>query len=214
MPEDEEVVTTTEDEAIETDTEVVEDTSSDTETTTTAAAETTETTVDYKAKWENQRQVNRDLERKLREANQKIADADKTADEIEQERAQREVEQAALAKANDRIVRQEIRLAAKGRLNDPADALDFLKVADFEVGDDGEVDADAIEDALTELLRRKPYLAVAAEETKRFQSGVDQGAKGKDTKPSQLSRDDLKSMSPAQILAAHKEGRLSKISGR
>lgn len=72
---------------------------------------------------------------------------------------QRQVESAALAKANDRIVRAEVRAAAAGKLADPADAHRFLDLSQFEVGDDGEVDQDEIADAIDELINDKPYLA-------------------------------------------------------
>jgi hypothetical protein len=73
--------------------------------------------------------------------------------------AAKQAEAAAVAKANQRIVRAEVRAAAAGRLSDPADALSFLDLEQFEVDDDGQVDADEIGDAITDLLNRKPYLA-------------------------------------------------------
>jgi hypothetical protein len=57
-----------------------------------------------------------------------------------QNRPSAETEQAALAKANDRILRSEVKAAAKGVLADPADAYKFLDLDSFEVDDDGEVD--------------------------------------------------------------------------
>lgn len=71
----------------------------------------------------------------------------------------RQVESEALAKANGRIVRAEVRAAAAGKLADPADALRFLDLDQFEVGDDGDVDEDEIADAIEELITQKPYLA-------------------------------------------------------
>lgn len=71
----------------------------------------------------------------------------------------KKAERDALAKANQRIVRAEVRAAAAGRLVDPVDALQFLDLSAFEVDDDGQVDADDIADAITDLLNRKPYLA-------------------------------------------------------
>lgn len=80
----------------------------------------------------------------------------------EQEKAQRAAEAAALAKANSRILRSEVRAAAKGVLADPTDAYRFLDLDAFDVDQDGSVDEQAITDALTELVRTKPYLAAAA----------------------------------------------------
>src|SRR5690606_5724659 len=67
----------------------------------------------------------------------------------EQER--RNVEAAALSKANERILKAEIRAAAASKLSDPADALKFLDLSGFEVGDDGEVDSSAIAEAIDGL---------------------------------------------------------------
>ncbi|MCK8670997.1 hypothetical protein M1M07_07680 [Rhodococcus sp. HM1] len=88
---------------------------------------------------------------------------------------QRQIEAEALAKANDRIVRAEVRAAAAGKLADPADAHRFLDLSQFEVGDDGEVDQDEIAEAIDELLNEKPYLAA--------QRGDKGGEKKKAPKP-------------------------------
>ncbi|WP_418346177.1 hypothetical protein [Rhodococcus pyridinivorans] len=87
----------------------------------------------------------------------------------------KQAESAALAKANARIVRAEVRAAAAGKLADPADALGFLDLSQFEVGDDGDVDQDEIADAIDDLLERKPYLAA--------QRGDKNGEKKKGPKP-------------------------------
>lgn len=87
-------------------------------------------------------------------------------------------EQAAQAKANTKILRAEIRAAAKGVLADPADAYKFLDLTEFEVDDDGEVDRDQLDDALADLVKRKPYLAATKGPAKRFQGGADGGPRG------------------------------------
>ncbi|MEV0445446.1 hypothetical protein AB0I84_08195 [Streptomyces spectabilis] len=56
------------------------------------------------------------------------------------------------------LVRAEVRAAAAGRLRDPADALALVDVAAL-AGDGGDVDAAAINKAVDELLKAKPYLA-------------------------------------------------------
>jgi len=73
--------------------------------------------------------------------------------------AKAETEKVALAKANGRILRSEVKAAAKGVLADPADAYKFLDLDSFEVSEDGEVDDAAIAAALKDLLTKKPYLA-------------------------------------------------------
>ncbi|WP_045746396.1 hypothetical protein [Actinoplanes rectilineatus] len=101
------------------------------------------------------------------------ADADKI---------RREAATEATAAANRRIVRAEVKAAAAGKFADPADAIAFLDLDEFEVDDEGEVDADAITAALTELLTKKPHLA--AQGGRRFQGGGDGGHRGGSTKES------------------------------
>ncbi len=73
---------------------------------------------------------------------------------------------------NRRLLTSEVRAAAGGKLNDPADAVRLLDLDSFEVGADGEVDAQAISKAIDELIATKPYLAA---DTRRFQGGADGG---------------------------------------
>lgn len=140
------------------------------------------------------------------ERNAARAEAKARADEIAQlrakiegreaeyaaEQATRATEAQALAKANERIVRAEIRAAAAGKLADPADALRYLDPSTFEVGDDGDTDTAAIAAAVDDLIGKKPYLAAQG---RRFQGGGDGGAR-KETAP---NLDD-------QIAAAEKAG--------
>lgn len=90
---------------------------------------------------------------------------------LERERVQAE----ALGKANERILKAEVRAVAAGKLNDPADALRFIDLSTIEVDEDGEPDKDAITAAVTDLLSKKPYLA--AQGVPRFQGGADGGAR-------------------------------------
>lgn len=90
---------------------------------------------------------------------------------LERERVQAE----ALGKANERILKAEVRAVAAGKLNDPADALRFIDLSTIEVDEDGEPDKDAITAAVTDLLSKKPYLA--AQGAPRFQGGADGGAR-------------------------------------
>ena len=85
------------------------------------------------------------------------------------------LEQAALGKANDRILRSEVKAAAKGVLADPQDAYKFLDLSTFEVDNDGNVDEAVIAKALTDLVASKPYLA--AQGGKKFQGTADGGAR-------------------------------------
>jgi hypothetical protein len=146
----------------------------------------------------------------LEELRQFRAKAEGREAEYEEAKKQRESEQAALAKANDRIRRSEVKAAAKGVLADPADAYKFLDLDSFEVDDDGNVDEKAIADALADLVQNKPYLAV--QDSKRFQGDADAGAR-KEARPSQLTRSDLDRMSPEQINEARQKGQLDDLLG-
>lgn len=154
-----------------------------------------------KSRWKDERTKRRQLEQQL--------SAKDGADDGEQ--ARRQAETDALAKANARILKAEIRAAAKGRLTDPKDALTFLDLDTFEVGEDGEIDPDEIEEAITDLLKTKPYLAAAT--AKRFQGTGDGGAARKASRPKQLTKQDLKTMTPQQIVKAKNEGRLDDVLG-
>src|SRR5690349_4876017 len=104
-------------------------------------------------------------------------DRDRTDLEKAQKAAERATEQA--AKATARAVRGEIKVGAAGRFTDPEDAIDVLMLhPDRYVGDDGDVDTDAIETALDELLQRKPHWGVR-EETAAAGDGDGGGAKPK-----------------------------------
>jgi hypothetical protein len=71
------------------------------------------------------------------------------------------------------------------------------------------VDADEINDAIEELLTRKPHLAATARP--RFQGTGDGGAARKASGPTQLTHEDLAKMSPEAIVKAKREGRLSNL---
>lgn len=154
-----------------------------------------------KGKWRTERDKRRELEQQLA--------AKDGADESEQ--ARRKAEADAVARANGRILKAEIRAAAKGRLHNAADALTFLDLEQFEVGEDGEIDTDEIEEAITDLLKDKPYLAAAT--AKRFQGTGDGGAARKASRPKQLTKQDLKTMTPEAIDQARIDGRLDDVMG-
>ncbi|MET9999838.1 hypothetical protein ABZ069_23190 [Streptomyces microflavus] len=154
-----------------------------------------------KGKWRTERDKRRELEKQ-------IADKD-AGDEAAQ--ARREVEQAALSKANSRIVRSEVKAAAKGVLADPGDAYKFLDLGQFEVDDDGNIDSDEIAEAIETLVKEKPYLAAAP--ARRFQGTGDGGAARKASRPKQLTEGDLKKMTAEQIVKAQDDGRLDDLLG-
>lgn len=93
---------------------------------------------------------------------------------------------------------------------DPEDARALLAGKAKTFVDDDEIDVDAIDAALTELLKKKPHLAAMA--NKRFAGGADGGAR-KGSSVSQLTADDLERMTPEQIVAAKAAGRFNTLLG-
>lgn len=124
-------------------------------------------------------------------------------------KAEREATAAALTKANTRILKSEVKLAAKGVLADPKDAFLHLDMTKFEVDEDGEVDEDEIAEALADLVKEKPYLAAQGG---KKNWGASDGGPRKAVK-SQITRDELKKLSAAERLKAYNEGRLKSITG-
>jgi hypothetical protein len=160
-----------------------------------------------KAKWKAERDTRRELERKLAES-AAPASTDETPDlEVIKSQAASE----AMAKANARILRSEIKAAAAGKFADVSDALLNLDLTAFEVDANGDVDADEIADAIQEVLTRKPHLAAAT--AKRFQGTGDGGAARKAAGPTQLTQADVDRMSMTEVHKAKREGRLNKLLG-
>lgn len=153
----------------------------------------------------------RTKEAELKTLREAAALKDKPAEEQEIEAAKAEARTEATVKANERILKADLRAAATGKLADPTDAALYINLADFTVSEDGETDSDALNDAIADLLEKKPHLAAVKQN--RFDGDADQGAKGKDSKPSQLSQTDLKGMSPEQIVEAKAAGQLNSILG-
>lgn len=93
-----------------------------------------------------------DLARKVAE----FEDRDKSELEKAQAKAERSAEQA--TKAVARSVRSEIKVAASGKFADVSDAIDVLMRDPSKFVDaDGEIDTDAIDADLDDLLERKPH---------------------------------------------------------
>jgi ribosomal protein L35 len=157
-----------------------------------------------KAKWKAERDTRRELERKLAESAKPAADETPDLEAIKSQ-AVRE----ATAKANARILRSEIKAAAAGKFHDLSDVIPNLDLDAFEVDENGDVDADEIASAIQDLLTRKPHLAAAT--AKRFQGTGGGGAARKAAGPTQITREQLKQMSPAAIVAAKAEGRLANL---
>ena len=149
-------------------------------------------------------------------AEKKLAD---TAGDDEATKAKHEAETQALAKANGRILRSEIKAAAKGVLADPADAFKFIDLDQFEVDDDGNVDEDEVAAAIADLIKTKPYLAAAQGRQSRFTGTADQGARNaaQTSNDRQLTQADVSKLYAErkydEIAAAQAAGRISSLFG-
>lgn len=157
---------------------------------------------------------------KRRTLEAQLAERDKPAEGTapDQEALIRQAETTALARVNERLVKAEVKAAAAGKLADPADAHRFLDLSQFEVDDDGNVDAEELAEAIDELLQSKPYLAAQGGSTKpRFQGTADSGARKGNARPTQLTEADVKRLSAsgnhAEIVKAQSEGRLDDYLG-
>jgi len=157
-----------------------------------------------------ERKAHRDAVKRAKAAELAVADKDKPADEQALDAARREAREEVLKKANERVVRSELKAAAAGKVKNPALALKLIDMSEIDVSDDGEVDADAVSDAITTLLDEYPELAVDAA---KFGGSADQGSKGRQSAPSQLTREQIKDMTPAQIMEARAAGRLDRVLG-
>lgn len=144
----------------------------------------------------------REREAEIAELKRQIEAKDKTPKENEIEAARAEARAETLSNANERVLRSEVKSAAAGKLRNPADALKLLDLKDFDVNEDGDVDTDQIQDAISDLLEEKPYLA-AQGSNGSFDSG-----RGKQPRKKKLTKADLAGMSPNEIAKAYDEGRV------
>ncbi len=132
--------------------------------------------------------------------------------EYQAEQERQKVKDDALALANDRIRKAEIRALAAGKLADPNDALQFLDLSSIEVSDDGSINSAIAEQLITDLLNSKPYLA--AQSGKRFEGNADGGPRNVGDSKRQLTHSDLERMSPEQVNQARKDGQLDRLVGK
>lgn len=197
MPETEDVETTTEEteetvEVEETTDEVDED-----------------PTAGLKKALAAERRARKEAERKEREAASRLADRDKEPAEQALEQAKREAREEAQTAFNQRLVQAELKAALAGKVTNPALALKVIDSSEIDVDASGEVDAQSVTDAIEAALSQYPELRPV--DQKKFTGTADQGAKGKATQPQQFTREQLKSLTPEQILEAEANGQLANI---
>ena len=125
----------------------------------------------------------------------------------ENERAVDEAREAGKAEARAEVAQMlaaaRIEAALTGVVADPSTVVEDLNLAKF-VTDDGQVDSEAV----TALKAKYQQFGGKS----KFEGGADGGARGK-SKVGQLSRDDLKSMTPDEIVKAKADGRLNDLLG-
>lgn len=161
---------------------------------------------EMKAKWREARDRAKAAEDKLAAATKKEpnpGDLEAIRDQIRADARAEVLRDRALDK---------IEAKAAGRFKDPEDALLRLGKNVDDYISDGKIDLDAIEDALVDLLERRPDFGIAQGEPKRFKGTADSGPKADAGKP-QVTEAQLKNMTPEQIVVAQKEGRLEKLLG-
>jgi hypothetical protein len=159
-----------------------------------------------------ERKARREAERKEREAAQRLADRDKEPAEQAIEQARREAREEAQTAFNQRLVQAELKAALAGKVSNLGLALKVIDSSVIDVDATGEVDPLSVTDAIEAALREYPELKPA--EAKKFAGTADQGTKGKATRPQQLTREELKSLTPEQVVAAEAAGQLDQIMGR
>jgi hypothetical protein len=156
-----------------------------------------------KSKWQKERDARKALEAKL---------AAGTKDDDQQDPA--ELRKQAQAEARAEVLREraldKVETKAAKLFADPEDARALLAARVEDFVDDGQVDVDAINEALTDLLSKKPHLAATT--AKRFQGGADGGAR-KGSGVAQLTEQDIKRMTPQQIEKARLSGQLNDLLG-
>ena len=81
--------------------------------------------------------------------------------EVNVEEIKRQAIREANARVNEKLVRSAVTVQAAELLRDPSDAARYIDISDYEVDDDGNVDARQIQDDLKALLRDRPYLGKA-----------------------------------------------------
>jgi hypothetical protein len=115
---------------------------------------------------------------------------------------EREAEDARLH-AQETTVKSSIITAAVGKLADPSDAVALIDRASLDFDDEG--NPTNVGDAIETLLKAKPHLAAGGP-----RGDADQGARGGNG-VDQLTREQLQTMTPQQIVAARREGKVDHL---
>lgn len=160
-----------------------------------------------KAKWQKERDARKALADQVAklQAGDGKKDDQPDPDEIRKQAKAEAQAEVLKERALDKVETKAAKLFA-----DPEDARALLAASVDEFIDGGKIDTEAIEDALGDLLKKKPHLG--AQGAQRFKGSADGGAR-KGSKPDQLTREQLKKMKPDEIIKAQEEGRLNDLMG-
>lgn len=134
-----------------------------------------------------ERKARREAEKKAREASEALSVKDKPADEQAVDLARREAAAEATRGMSDRLIKAEVKAALAGKVENPARVLGFVDISDIELGDDGDIDGDAIADAVEQFLSDYPEFKAEA----RGAGSADQFSKGRQPKPEKPNPNDL-----------------------
>lgn len=172
-----------------------------------------------------QEQLEHELGKRLAREREKYADYDELKEkasqfdelqeaqksELERERTRAEEAEAAKAAAEEKaqkaLTRSAILAAAAGKVVDPEAAVRLIDTDAIEFDDDG-LPSNAAE-LVDKLVEDKPYLAPGEKKPPAGDKPADQGGQGGGA----LTREDLKTMSPDEIMKAREEGRLDHLLG-
>lgn len=156
-----------------------------------------------------ERRARREAEQRAKAIEASLADRDKEPAEQAIEQARREAREEAQNAFNERIKAAELKAALAGKVSDINLALKVIDMSAIDVDGTGSVDPQSVTDAIEEALTNFPVLAPAG--VKKFTGTADQGARGKQTGPAQITRDQLSKMTPEQIDAAFAAGQLDHV---
>lgn len=148
-----------------------------------------------------------EYKQEVRDARAELESVTAQSAQLQQQLEQRT---AALEAQTKRTLDYAIRSAAAGKLIEPSDALAFVDTSAL-LTDAGEIDTDKIDTAISELLENRPHLAA---DSRRKPIGSAGQGEGRDRAAiQQVTRDQLNTMTHAQINEARKQGRLNHLMG-
>lgn len=168
-----------------------------------------------KERWRKERDRAKAAEAKLASSKAKPEDEKPDLDALREQAREEARNESLRERTLDKIEARAARL-----FKDPEDAVLRLGRNVDDYLDGGKIDVDAIDDALNELLEKRPDFKVTqgdAKEEKRFKGSADAGAREKPAGKPQLTQADVEALAKAgkysEIEDARVDGRLNKLLG-